>query len=106
MGGTCCHYYQFNPMIPERKAYQIQLALEDMVEIHSEPLPPPYPMTLPHTIQLCICTESTCICPINYTELVHHMLRTIQQRMYAIKGSTGYQHSSAKLAYMIALAQK
>lgn len=106
MGGTCCHYYHFNPVIPERKAYQIQYALEDMVEIHSEELPPPYPITLPRTIQLCICTKSTCICPINYQELVYHILCTIQHRMYSIKGSTGYHHSSAKLSYLLHLAQQ
>jgi hypothetical protein len=104
--GTCCYYYQFNPAISERKAYQIQLALEDMVDIHSEELPPPYPIVIPRTIRTCICSEPACICPINYIELVHHILDATQHRMYATKGSRGFQYASERLSYLLYLAQQ
>ena len=104
--GTCCYYYKFNNAIPERKAYHIQLALEDMVEVHSEELPSPHPVKLPIGIRLCMCNNQECICPINYTELVRHILFTIQHRMYSIKGSTGFHHSSRKLSYLLYLAQE
>jgi hypothetical protein len=106
MGTSCCYYYEFNPAISDRKALDIQVALENMVDIHTEVLPPPVPMTIPRSIRFCICTKPSCICPINYNELVHHILRTIEHRTYSIKGSEGYQYSSAKLAYLLHLAQQ
>lgn len=102
--GACCYYYRLHDAISERDAHAIQVALEDMAEVHSESLPPAYPIAIPTEIRSCSCNEPVCKCIINYKELVRHILRTIQHRTYAIKGSTGYNHSSVKLAYLLHLA--
>jgi hypothetical protein len=103
--GTCCYYYQLRDTISKRDAHAIQVALEHMMEIHSEPLPPAYPVAIPNEIRSCTCSEAVCTCPIDDIQLVRHILRTIEHRTYTIKGSTGYHHSSMKLAYLLYLAQ-
>jgi hypothetical protein len=102
--GACCYYNKFHEAISDRKAYEIQTALDDMEAIHNDPLPPPHPIRIPHDIRLCTCRDTSCICPINYDRLTYHILRNIQYRIYCIKGSSGYHHSSERLAYLIYLA--
>jgi len=104
--GTCCSYYQFNPAISDRKVYEIESALDDMYSVHSDELPPPIPIRIPHDIRLCTCVLPECNYPINYDRLAYHILRTIQYRTYSIKGSSGYKYSSQRLAFLLHLAQQ
>jgi hypothetical protein len=103
--GVCCSYYQFHEAISDRKAYEIQTSLEDMEAIHADPLPLPHPIRIPHDIRFCNCREACCLCPINYDRLVYHITRTIEYRMYSIKGSSGFRHASERLAYLLDLAK-
>jgi len=109
MGNECCGYHNpYRSEISEKMAYNIYTALEEMSEIHSEKLPPPRRIPLNTRVHPCYCNrqhEIDCICPINYEELGYSIIRTIHMRMYSIKGSDGYHSSSARLAYLLSLAE-
>jgi hypothetical protein len=102
--GACC-YNDFNHSIPYEDVKKINTAIDDMAEIHGIVQPSSHPVTIPYTIRTCRCITEECTCPINYPELVRHIIRNAEHRMYSIKGSTGYHHSTSKLAYLLYLAK-